>query len=380
MSRPHGASLRGHKGPERIIKAAPSFVDARRALVATLENLSFVKVVSVQMGPRGAYTGEAVETHFRDAREKPKLVFFDKFGRSRSLLKVGPMSVAQAPLGAEHPSAVPTVGEVLVGSLVPNARKSHLEHVLRGWSSDAKPLWELLRILKYGTKASEFECRSLLVQPAAMLLQSPPHIKATRDDIYMVARAILWGSVRPLQLLACSQEPDKFRMAEGHEATAIEADQFRSLTISSTASQFMDALMLKFNDAALAEALQQNMIVTAAPARPDIYADGGAASLAGAFAPTSDAAWAPRPSTPPYSGYNSAAGGAAGTYVAGYAAPAYAPASPAAPPQAAYAPASPPAYAPASPTAEPAYAPASPAPVAGPKTPTYALYDDMDDE
>ena len=283
MSRPHGAATRPAT-VERNIKAAPSFQEARKALVGILDNLSFVKVVSVQpaarggggphsaphSGPAGAslassYNGEAVELSFRDAKERPKLVFFDKFGRARTLLKVGPITLAQAPLGHDHPSAVPTVGEVLVGSLVPNTRKCHLDHVLRGWSSDAKPLWELLRILKFGTKASEFEVRSILTQTCANLLQSPPALKAVRDDIYMTARVILWGSVRPLQVLASMQTPG---CALTDPATEAETEAAKALRISSTALDFMDALTMKLNDVTLSEALTNGLILPVTAVEP----------------------------------------------------------------------------------------------------------------
>jgi hypothetical protein len=73
--------------------------------------------------------GEALEVsmgHHND-RDKPKTVFFDKFGRCKGPLKLGPITLVQAPLGADHPSSVPSVGELLIGSAVPNARKSHLQ-------------------------------------------------------------------------------------------------------------------------------------------------------------------------------------------------------------------------------------------------------------
>jgi hypothetical protein len=439
MSRPHGAGFRAQKGPERIIKSAPSFQEARRALVGMLENLSFVKVVSVQNGskpgttgtaawaeqPRGIYVGEAVEINFRDAREKPKLVFFDKLGRSRALLKVGPVSLAQAPLGPEHPSAIPTVGEVLVGSLVPNTRKSHLEHVLRGWSSDAKPLWELLRILKFGTKASEFECRSILVQPASMLMQSPPIIKRARDDIYMLARVVLWGALRPLQLLACDQEPAKFKMAPGHEATPMELEQIKTVCLSSSASEYMDSLVLKLMDPTLSEALQTNMEVSAPPEPVDIYSTVGSASMAlqsggaGHYTPaysagaTAYSAGATAYGATAYGAPAAAYGGAAATYggaasaaygataaayggataAGGSTTPPYVPTSPAyAPTSPAYAPTSPPAGQPAGPPAAGApiaggtsaqyYSPVSPpsGPAAAkPATPKYDLYSFADE-
>lgn len=294
MSRPHGAATMV-KQPERITKAAASFQEARRALVSMLEGLSFVKVVSVQTTARGAvsmYYGEAVEVHFRDAKERPKLVFFDKPGRSRSQLKVGPMKVVQAPLGFEHASAVPTVGELLVGSLVPNARKSHLEHVLRGWSSDAKPLWELLRILKFGTKASEFEARSLLIQPAANLLQTPAHLKAARDDIYMAARVILWASVRPLQVLASVQDTTVTLL---EPATDAELEAARSLRISSPALDFVDQLVLKLNDAGISEAFSAGINISLRPVLYDPEASTGGAPVPAYWGPPQAPVPAPVP-------------------------------------------------------------------------------------
>ena len=246
MSRPHGAFHT--KTTTKVVKA-PSFHVGRKALVDILENLSFVKVVSVQMNPKGIYHGEAIEVHFRNTKDRPKLVFFDKLGRSRSLMRIGPIQLAQAPLGFDHPGSVPTVGDILVGSLVPNARKSHLDHVLRGWTSDAKPLWELLRILKFGTKSSEFEARSILLQPAASMIQAPDHLKATRDDIYMVARIILWGNVRPLQVLASKQMGIDLK----EPSTSAEQDQCLDIRLSFGPSEFLDLLMVKLNDSSILE-------------------------------------------------------------------------------------------------------------------------------
>lgn len=261
--RPHGSQ--GVKVPNRIVQNAPSFKDARKALVSLLENISFVKVVSVQMQANGIYIGEAIETNFSDARERPKLVFFDKHGRSKTTVRIGPISVPQAPLGRDHPAAVPTVGDILVGSLVPNQRKSHLELVLRAWSSDAKSLWELLRILKFGTKSSEFEARSFLIQSVSNLLQCPEDLRRMRDDVYMVARIILWGSLRPMQVLASIEQPSVFTLKE--PPTNIEIEQCRAIRISSKASEFIDCLTLKLNDSAISESFSNGFepIKMAAP-------------------------------------------------------------------------------------------------------------------
>ena len=259
MSRPHG-HITGHHSHVSSVSASSTFVNARQSLVQTLENLSFVKVVAIQNTAAG-YTGEAVEVHFRDAKERPKLVFFDKFGRSRASLTVGPIKISQAPLGIDHPSAVPTVGEILVGSLVPNGRKSHLDHVLRGWSSDATPLKELLRLLKFGTKHSEFEVRQILLQPAALLTRSPASIKKSRDDIYMTARIILWSSLRPLQIL-CSIE-EKWPLKK--PATSDELEMAANIKISSKALDFIEALIVKFNDSKLSEEFFKDIEVPETP-------------------------------------------------------------------------------------------------------------------
>lgn len=370
-----------------------------------LENLSFVKVVSVQAVPgvnKITYTGEAVEVNFRDARERPKLVFFDKFGRSRSLLKVGPIQLAQAPMGYEHPSAVPTVGELLVGSLVPNTRKSHLEHVLRGWSSDAKPLWELLRILKFGTRASEFECRSMLVQPASNLLQSSAALKQVRDDIYMTARVILWHSLRPLQVLATLQTSG---IVLDPAPTEVEIQQAKGLRLSASALDFVDQLTLKLNDSAISEAFQEGLtlpepepsFVPTASTWSTINGHAAGASYGGAGAsygpprtaydgppgPASQAygasAAAPvayyyptsPPGSPPVSPRGSSRGAAQGPGAESEAARPYSPTSPA------YAPASP-AYRPASPqvyTYTVGQDDGQPVASAPPASPNYELYD-----
>jgi hypothetical protein len=259
MSRPHG-NISGHHSNASSIHASITFTNARQSLVQTLENLSFVKVVTIQNSSAG-YTGEAVEVHFRDARDKPKLVFFDKFGRSRSSLTIGPIKVSQAPLGLDHPSAIPTVGEILVGSLVPNARKSHLDHVLRGWSSDATPLKELLRLLKFGTKHSEFEVRQILLQPAALLSRSPISIKKSRDDIYMTARIILWSSLRPLQILASIEEKWPLKS----KASPEDIEMATNIKISCKAVEFIEALVIKFNDSKLSEDFFKDLEVPEVP-------------------------------------------------------------------------------------------------------------------
>ena len=234
---------------ERDVQQAYSFADCRAGLASTIEGLAFVRVVCTQNTAAG-YTGEAIEIVFRESREKPKLIFFDKFGRNRNQLAIGPIHLVQAPMGLDHASAMPTVGEILVGSLVPNTRKSHLEFVLRGWSSDAKPLQELLRLLKFGTRYHELEVRASLVQSACLLLQCPDSLRKSRDDIYMTARVILWGNLRPLQILASLQNED-YQLKK--PASNEEIEMAKAIKISVSSIEFIDALMVKWPDVMLSE-------------------------------------------------------------------------------------------------------------------------------
>lgn len=213
---------------------------ARTNLCELLTNLSFVKVVAIQKNGT-AYTGEAVELF-----PPKRLAFFDKFGRTRGFLSVGPMTLTQAPMGFDHPSSVPSVGEVLVGTLVPNARKSHLSMVLRGWSSDAKCLSELYRLVKFGTKKSELENRSLLLQPAGFL----PEFRPYKHEVYMVARMILWSNLRPLQVLASKQG-----LVLKKPATEAELDV--ETYISIPALQFAQLVSIKLEDPEVLETFME---------------------------------------------------------------------------------------------------------------------------
>lgn len=226
--------------------AVPSFEDARKSLDELLSNLTFLKVVAVQKN-NGSFTGEAVELG-----NSKRMAFFDKFGRARSFLSVGPLTLTQAPLGFDHATAVPGVGDIIVGVLVQNVRKSHLSHVLRGWSSDAKPLFELARMVRFGTKKSEFENRTLLLQPAGLL----PLCAKYRDEIYCVARIVLWRNLRPLQVLASIQNADEFKLKE--PASDAETTGARALKISVYASEFVELVAVKL----------------ASPDIIDVFADG----------------------------------------------------------------------------------------------------------
>jgi hypothetical protein len=213
--------------------AVPGFEDARKALDELLSNLTFLKVVTVQKN-NNSFTGEAVELG-----NSKRLAFFDKFGRARSFLNIGPLTLTQAPMGFDHPTSVPGVGDIIVGVLVQNVRKSHLSHVLRGWSSDAKPLFELARMVRFGTKKSEFENRTLLLQPAGLM----PLCAKYRDEIYCVARIVLWKNVRPLQVLSSIQNAEEYKLKE--PASDAESTGARALKLSTSASEFVQMVAVK---------------------------------------------------------------------------------------------------------------------------------------
>lgn len=241
-------------------KSANTFPIARKHLDEILGNLTFLKVVMIQKGGN-SFTGEAVEIV---NNQQKKLVFFDKFGRSRSYLSVGPITLSQAPLGFDHPSSVPSVGEILVGTLVQNTRKSHLTHVLRGWSSDAKVLQELQRLIKYGTKRSEFENREILLQPAGLLLSSPINVRMYRDEVYLLARIVLWGNVRPLQILASIQN-ENYKLKK--QATETELLAAKQILISMSAKDFVDLITVKLSTDEISNAFLEGLEIT----EPKVY-------------------------------------------------------------------------------------------------------------
>lgn len=220
---------------------------ARKSLDELLSNVTFLKVICIQK-EKNSYTGEAVE--IVNGQNK-RTAFFDKFGRSRSFLTVGPITLTQAALGYEHPASLPSVGEILVGTLVENTRKSHLKFVLRGWSSDAKPLQELQRIIKYGTKRTEFELRDLLSQPAG-LISKTNHVMY-KDEIYMLARIVLFGNLRPLQILASLQIQGT---SLKRDASEIEIAAAKNIKISMSACEFIEFITVKLN----AQSIQEDFV------------------------------------------------------------------------------------------------------------------------
>jgi hypothetical protein len=232
--------------------------------VQLAQSLTFVKVVSVQVQAKH-WIGEAIEVPVgHSEKEAPKNVFFDKFGRCRGPLKVGPITLVQCPQGADHPTSVPVVGELLVGTAIANQRvKSHLQYVLRGWCSNAKPLWELFRMVRFGTRMTEAKIRDLLIQLPCMMTFCSPEMKVFRDEIYMLARMVLFGNLRPLAVLAHHESPDLTKLKD--PATEIEIMAAKQTLLGSTAFEFIDMCTIKLNCPSLQEKFQELLIFEEAP-------------------------------------------------------------------------------------------------------------------
>lgn len=184
VSMPQRAGQRaGDAAVREPARSAPSFDAARRTLHELLEPLSFVRVISISQAARGSavplhassssFFGEGEEikaSHTQRDRAAPKRVFFSSFSRQNGLgISVGGMcTLVDSPLGNDHPSSMPQMGAVLVGSLVASSKsKARCPFELRGWCNNARPLMELHRIVQFGTRGGESETRMLVRQAAA---------------------------------------------------------------------------------------------------------------------------------------------------------------------------------------------------------------------
>jgi hypothetical protein len=164
-------------------------------------------------------------------------------------------------------------------------------------------------------------------------MMSSDTIKKSRDDVYLTARVILWSSLRPLQILASIEEPEKFTLVKA--ASDEELSLCKQIRISLKASEFIDCLVLKLADQDLADKFLEGLAVKVQEYDPAHYA--------------------PPPSGQPLYNYVPY-GGCVPAYAAhAPPSPEYAPASPE------YAPTSP-EYAPTSPPESPKYYPSSKTP------------------
>jgi len=373
-------------------KVQRGFEVTRRKLVETLSAFTFMRVTVVTFPPCTMRTGthfqgEAIEVFpGKHSRSAPRSAFFSRFARGQGFNVLGALQIVDAPMGMSHSTAIPQIGDILIGSLVDAKKGGKIPHELRGWSNNAKPLLELARIVQFGSRMSEKELANLLRQPgsaaAAFFLRlnpslppsAPERIAAEKslqsvDDVWALARVVCFGK--------------------------LEDDA--SLKTSTNFVDLVDTLAMKFGDEALMDAWatvrpeQYNPAVVVAP--HPVYAqvwsppaEAGHASAAGhawappAWAPSAPAAWAPPApapawTPPPWAAQaQPAAAGGGGGVVYQWSAP-VAPSSPKFQPTSpVYQPTSPAAYNPTSPS----YAPTSPrkAPASPTSPPEDGLADD----
>ena len=372
-------------------KVQRGFEVTRRKLVETLGSFTFMRVTVVTFPPCTMRTGthfqgEAIEVFpGKHSRSAPRTAFFSRFARGQGFNVLGTLQIVDTPMGASHSTAIPQIGDILIGSIVDAKKGGKIPHELRGWSNNAKPLLELARIVQFGSRMSEKELATLLKQPgsaaAAFFLRLNPSLPPTAperiaaekslqsvDDVWALARVVCFGKL----------------------------DDDPTLKTSTNFIDLVDNLAMKFGDEALMDAWAKvrpeqyhpelsvavHHPVYAQPmwAAPPPPADVGGASAAGpAWSPPAWAAPAPAPAwaapapAPPAWAAQAHPAGAGVVYQWSAPAPAphavvYHPSSPVYQPTSpVYAPKSP-AYNPTSPAA--AYQPTSPkAAPASPKTP-----------
>ena len=188
------------------------FEVSRRKVVEALTNMNFAKIVSIVQLPNKLdptephFQGEVEEVFASKHRSAPRHAFFSRFSRNTQGVSVmGCFTIVDTPMGTAQASALPQLGDVLVGSFVEAGRKGKIPFEFKGWCNNGKPLLELLRVLQFGTRMSAKELHTLLRQPAsitaAFALRLNANTSASQrrhaqkvsqsvDDIWNIARAL----------------------------------------------------------------------------------------------------------------------------------------------------------------------------------------------
>jgi len=260
------------------VKAAPSFAVARRSLYDILSQYCFGKIVELVEMPatetrlsffhgkilvvNNSYFQQQQGTS-RNAAAAAEYLFFDKAGRQKSMISIGPVKLIDTVHALGHKNAVPQLGEILIGLKVENTNEKRLKlqpFIFRSWSMNGKIILDLFRMVQYGTKMSDLEIRPLFRQTAGAVAQkikeasgeSLPFeqkvsmLKCVRaiDDIYIVAKMILWGNVRLLTVLHSLQSDSCLIQS----ATEAEINAASDLKISANALEFVHGISQKLND------------------------------------------------------------------------------------------------------------------------------------
>lgn len=275
-------------------KVQRGFEVTRRKLVETLNQFTFMRVTVVTFPPCALRTGthfqgEAVEVFpGKHARASPRTAFFSRFARGQGFSVLGVLQLVDAPMGLSHATAIPQIGDILIGSLVDAKKGAKIPWELRGWSNNAKPLLELARIVQFGSRMSEKEIANLLRQPgsaaASFFLRLNPTLSPTApdrvsaeksvqavDDVWALARIVCFGKL----------------------------DEDTSLKTSFNFVEVVDTLAMKFGDESLMDAWAGVRPVQYNPSA-EFAAPPSSSSVYAASPWTAQAAWpAPQPAWSP---------------------------------------------------------------------------------
>jgi hypothetical protein len=229
MSR-RGAS---HAAARPSVQVVTSYTDARINLDRLLADLTFARVLTVQIvSPPGAlhpfYHGEAENV------DTGKKIFFHCKERVKVLgLRLAGVTLIDSPFGNTHVSYPPRFGDLIVGCSVDNSRPTpRLPYMLTGWCCNAAPLHELRRMVRHGTTLTREQLRHRLEQPATRAAESltidrslsaeqrnhATCVLKYRDQLWALARLILFGDVAWL----ANASPDAVRLGTTVEAFVSE--------------------------------------------------------------------------------------------------------------------------------------------------------------
>jgi len=296
----------------KVDTPSKTYPAARRKLNEVLKGFSFVRVSEVtQVPPKD---GKPEFFHCLGSTQSnskydsySERVFLDKGGRLRynATFDIGPCKLIDAAWGRDHISAIPQIGDIVLGILEANPKKSVSKQaagkVLRSWSRHGKIIMELSRMVEFGTSMGEFETRAILRQSecamaehamAALAPRGVASLQSSADDFWILARMILWGNLRPLVVLHSMQNSSaKCKM----EASAAEIAACADIKISCSAYDFVSGLAFKLEDPDLLKDFAESFLaVVPAPYMPPMPA----AAYSMNWIPPS--AKTPEPSTPKY--------------------------------------------------------------------------------
>ena len=285
MSR-RGASsvIQRHSSKQSVGITSKTFPAARLKLNEILHSFNYIKVIEINIvppkdGKPSFFHGIGIccqnNNNFKQHQQdkSDERIFFDKGGRLRynNTLDIGPCKLIDAAWGRDHSTAVPQIGEILVGIFEVNLKqfqgKSRTSKILRSWSKHGKILQELSRIVEFGTRMSEIEIRSILRQSECQLMENKT--LNSEDDFWMLSRIVLWGNVRPLVVLHTLQNTAaicKF------PPTFVEQRHAADLKISVCAKEFISGIALKLEDVEILNEFQNQFIAEAEVMQPTVQA------------------------------------------------------------------------------------------------------------